>query len=306
MPPTAVTDADHERARLAALRRYGVLDGGPDPALDELVRQTARACGYPTALLTLMEEHRCCFAAAAGLEPTDARISALPREQTFCNRAFRSSGIFVVPDALADENFRRLPYVDRPNGYRAYAGVPLVTADGFSIGALCILDRVPREPTPAQRTILRELADRAMAMIEARRQDPAPPTKPMMPAAPAARRTVLVVDDEALVRGFVQQLLHRHGLTTLEAVDGLDALTRYRENAAVIGLVMTDLRMPVMDGLTLIRALKCEPNPPAIGVMSGQLDAKVRVTLHQEGVRCVLAKPFSIGEIAALVALVPV
>ena len=304
MSPTSVSSADRERARLEALRRYAILDTGTEREFDELVQRAARECGYPTALISLMDEHRAWFKAAAGLSATDQHVREIPRDQTFCNHAFRSSGIFVVPEARADERFAHLWAVKRPGGFRAYAGTQLITPDGFSIGTLCLLDTVPREPTAEQRAALRRLADLTMALLEARRRRddaPAPPvitsTRVMDP-----RRTVLVVDDEALVRQFVVHLLSRREVAGLEAENGVEALARFREHAGEIGLVITDIHMPGMNGLELIRALKREPNPPAIAVMSGRLDETLRAALAVEGVGCIMAKPFQLAELDVLVA----
>lgn len=307
MVPPPVQDADREQARLAALRRYAILDTEPEREFDEIVQRAARECGYPTALLTLMDADRCWFKATTGVDPAHAHVRELPREQTFCNHAFRSSGIFVVPDARLDPRFARLAAVDRAGGYRAYAGVQLITPDGFSIGTLCVLDDVPHEPTDEQRATLRAQAVHAMALLESRLCRDDAPAPPMVVAAPAAapRRAVLVVDDDELVRQFVVHLLLRHQLTVLEAADGADALERYREAADQIGLVVTDIHMPVMDGFALIRALQAEPNTPAIAVMSGRLDGVMRRDLAALGVTEVLGKPFQLSAFDKIVALLP-
>src|SRR5882672_12648105 len=118
MASLSVSSADREHARLEALRRYAILDTGAEKEFDELVQQAARDCGYPTALLTLMDAHRCWFKATTGMKPVDAHVRELPREQTFCNYALSSSGILVVRDAREDARFARLPVVDRRDGYR--------------------------------------------------------------------------------------------------------------------------------------------------------------------------------------------
>lgn len=119
-PPAAPQDSDRER--VAVLRRYAILDTPPEPEFDELVARAARETGYPTALFSLMDSNRCWFKASTGLQPEDAHLHELPRDETFCNYAFRSSGTFVVRDAPADDRFARLVVVNRPAGYRAYAG----------------------------------------------------------------------------------------------------------------------------------------------------------------------------------------
>jgi len=305
MPPIPVSnvDRDREQGRLEALRRYAVLDTGPEREFDELVKRAARACGYPVALLTLMDAQRCWFKAATGLPESDRAARELPREQTFCNHAFRTSGIFVVPDARADERFAGLPTIARPGGFRAYAGAQLITPDGHSIGTLCLLDHVPREPTQRQRDALRAFAECAMALLEVRRHGlmPAPP---VVVISPEPRHAVLVVDDEAAVRQLVENMLEARGAVVFGAGNGAEALATYRQHAAQIGLVLTDLNMPVLGGLALIGELRQEPAPPVIAVMSGRLDSAMGAELAKLAIARVLAKPFSLGEIDRLLTLV--
>lgn len=296
MPPNSAPSSEREHARLAALRRYAILDTGAEREFDELVRQVADLFDAPTAALTLVDADRCWFKARAGLD-----AAQLPRDVSFCGHAFGSSGIFIVPDARTDDRFKQLPIVTAA-GYVFYAGAPLITPDGFSLGTLCVLDKTARTPSDSQLVALRTLAEHVMALLEARVRDlaPAPPVSLARP-----RRTVLVVDDEPLIRNFVRQLLTRRGVASVEAINGAEALALFREQADHIGLVLTDIHMPVMNGLDLIRTLRGEPNPPALAVMSGRLDSGVRATLSAEGVRCVLPKPFPIEEFNGLFQLLP-
>ncbi len=296
MGPVTVISSEREHARLQALRRYSVLDTAPEAAFDDLVREAAALYGAPAAALTFVDSRRCWFKARTGLDESQA-----PRDISFCGHAFGSSGIFVVPDARADERFRHLPLVTAA-GFRFYAGAPLLTPDGHSLGTLCVLDRAPRTPVSAELDAHRALADRVLTLLEARVRDlaPAPPA-----AVAPPRRRVLVVDDEILIRDFVRQLLGRRGFDSVEAANGAEALALFREQADHIGLVLTDLHMPVMTGLELLHSLRDEPDPPALAVMSGRLDPGVRSKLHAAGVRCVLPKPFPLEEFETIFSLLP-
>src|SRR4051794_25223102 len=108
MASSFLQDTASERARLEALRRYAILDTAPEREFDELVERAARECGYPAVLISLMDAQRCWFKAGVGVSPVDRGVRELPRDQTFCNYAFRSSGILVVPDATKDERFQHL------------------------------------------------------------------------------------------------------------------------------------------------------------------------------------------------------
>ena len=71
-------------------------------------------------------------------------------------------------------------------------------------------------------------------------------------------KTILVVDDSASIRAMVSFTLKGAGYVVVEAVDGQDALDKAKSNNDV-HLILTDLNMPRMDGLTLIKSLRSLP-----------------------------------------------
>lgn len=82
--------------------------------------------------------------------------------------------------------------------------------------------------------------------------------------------TVLVVDDEEIIRNLVGMILRQHGYRVLTAVDGLEALKVYRENSDDIDVVLLDLIMPKMTGSEVMRDI-LEKDPEAkVIVFSGQ------------------------------------
>lgn len=285
---------DPEIRRLELLRDYAILDTPGEPAFDRIVAEAARLLGAPMAAVTLVSEERCWFKARHGILPTE-----LPRQQSLCGYAFRSSGTFVVPDAGADSRFNALPLV-ADSGVRFYVGVPLTVPEGHSLGTLCVLDQVPRRPTAIQIECLQALAGQVVTELVARRRANPTPAKPLKP-----RRTVLVVDDEEAVRTLLRVLLDRRGAETILAENGADALVKFNEHRSEIAVVLTDIDMPTMGGLDLIRALRTEEASPAVVVMCGRMDDSLLSQLSAEKVACVLPKPFSISEIEAVIALLP-
>jgi CheY-like chemotaxis protein len=223
----------------------------------------------------------------------------MERDSSFCGYAFSSKGMFVVPDALKDERFRDLPLVTGPAAVRFYVGAPLRAPDENSIGTLCVLDQNAMSPTHEQLVRLGELADAAMRLLEKRR-DAATRNDPVAPAAltpPQGDDVTLVVEDQESVRAFTTEALKHLGHVAFSAQDGADAMVRISELRGRVRLVVTDLQMPIMGGLELVRSLKLLPKPPAVVVMSGNFTDDHRQQLLAEGVRCLLGKPFSMDEL---------
>ncbi|MGZ8413059.1 MAG: PAS domain-containing protein [Gemmatirosa sp.] len=112
-------------------------------------------------------------------------------------------------------------------------------------------------------------------------------------ALPGGTETVLLVEDEAAVRETATRILERHGYQVLAARHGGDALLAWADHAATVDVVVTDLRMPAVDGKTLIACLRAEQPALPIVVMSGYAsgkDPEERVLLERE---VFLTKPFS-------------
>jgi len=144
---------------------YGVLDTAPDQALNDLTLLAAQLCETPIALVSLLDERRQWFAAKIGLD-----LAETPREVSFCAHALAGQDLLIVPDATRDERFAQNPTVTGEPGIRFYAGAPLITPEGAVLGALCVIDRVPRALTPAREQALRALSRQVMAQLELRRR----------------------------------------------------------------------------------------------------------------------------------------
>jgi len=152
-----------EADRLAALRRYDVLDTAPEPAFDRIVRLASRLLDVPIALVSLIDAQRQWFKARYGLEAQET-----PRAIAFCDHAIRGCGVMVVPDAEQDPRFRDNPLVTGEPHIRFYAGVPLLTPDGFALGTLCAIDRAPRQLDPRDAAVLEDLAQQVIHELEVR------------------------------------------------------------------------------------------------------------------------------------------
>lgn len=155
-----LTDPDYERRRQQALERYEILNTDPELAFDELTRLAALVCQTPISLIGLMDHDRQWLKARVGIDLQEA-----PRELTICDHLITPPIALEIPDLNADERFRENPFV-LSGGLRFYAGAPLVTADNYCLGTICVLDTVPRILTEAQRQALSTIAEQVMAQME--------------------------------------------------------------------------------------------------------------------------------------------
>ncbi|MDB5128431.1 PAS domain-containing protein [Mucilaginibacter sp.] len=156
---------DIENRRLKALNSYDVLDTLPEKEYDAITRLASYICQAPIALITLIDNDKQWFKSKVGLD-----IHETPRNDAFCNYTIQSDEIFEVPDALLNENLKSNPFVDTTDGIRFYAGAPLIDPDGYRLGALCVIDLIPRNLTNEQRDALRTLADEVMSHLTLRKQ----------------------------------------------------------------------------------------------------------------------------------------
>ncbi|WP_269714882.1 GAF domain-containing protein [Caulobacter sp. NIBR2454] len=143
----------NEAHRLVALERTGLLDTPPEEAFDRLTWLAARALNAPISLVTLLTPTRQWFKSRLGLE-----MAETPRSWAFCNYTLMRKDVFSVEDLSADPRFCDNPAVATDDGFRFYAGAPILDDDGYPVGSLCVIDRRPRVLTGDEERALLELA----------------------------------------------------------------------------------------------------------------------------------------------------
>ena len=112
---------------------------------------------------------------------------------------------------------------------------------------------------------------------------------------------ILLVDDEEPVRGFLKRGLEIDGHAVTTAIDGGDGLDRLTEAEGAFDLLVTDIRMPLMDGIALALAAKSAFPNLAILLMTGFADQRERARGLDAIVADVLTKPFSLADLRATV-----
>ena len=154
-----------EKKRLKVLWQYEVLDTVPEEVFDDLTELAAQICDAPIALISLVDEKRQWFKSKFGTP-----FKETSRDVSFCAHAINQTELFIVPDATLDKRFAANPLVTSDPKIRFYAGAPLVTPDGYALGTLCVIDKVPRDLRPEQKQALRTLARHVVSQLELRRR----------------------------------------------------------------------------------------------------------------------------------------
>jgi two-component system cell cycle sensor histidine kinase/response regulator CckA len=141
----------------------------------------------------------------------------------------------------------------------------------------------------------------AVCLPRTREESAVTPT-PTADAAPPANKhidQVLLVEDEDAVRSVLAAGLREHGYDVLEAADGVAALETFRERRARIGVVITDILMPRLDGWGLVSELRRSGETVPVIVMSGFTGETEREGDEQIEL---LRKPFATAEIVRAIA----
>ena len=154
---------DNEALRMAAVRRYDILDTPADGHFDRITSLAARIFDVPIATITIVDHDRIWFKSKFGIDAEE-----IGREPGLCASAVIEIEPWVVNDAMKDPRTLENPLVRGELGLRFYAGAPLRTADGYNLGTLNIIDRSPRELTTEQLDMLKQLADIVVDELELR------------------------------------------------------------------------------------------------------------------------------------------
>jgi len=151
-----------EQSRLAAVHSYGLLDAARPVVLDDLTRLAARIFDTPMSTVSLIDRDRQWFAGATGMTGAED-----PRSVSFCAWMVDNPRPLIVDDAREDDRFRSYANVTGAPFIRFYAGVPLVSDEGYVLGSVCVIDREPRSIGDRQVAMLGDLAAQAYGHLEA-------------------------------------------------------------------------------------------------------------------------------------------
>ncbi len=153
-----------EQERILELYNYEILDTSPEEEFEEIVQLATQICKVPISLISLVETGRQWFKAKVGLEPYETS-----KEVSFCAHALACENeLFEVCDASKDYRFFDNPLVTSNPNIRFYAGVPLVSKNGYKLGTLCVINSEPQQLSEEQSFALKVLARQVMKLFDLR------------------------------------------------------------------------------------------------------------------------------------------
>lgn len=161
-PVAAIANPD----RLAALDAYAILDTDAEASFDGIVLLARSVCAVPVALVSLVAADRQWFKARSGFKPCETDLSS-----SVCAHALGRTRLLVIPDLTKDERTRSNPLVTGEPGIRFYAGAPLTSPEGQTLGTLCVIDTVTRPGglNEEQTECLNALAKQVIGLLNLRR-----------------------------------------------------------------------------------------------------------------------------------------
>lgn len=122
---------------------------------------------------------------------------------------------------------------------------------------------------------------------------------------PKSSYTVLIADDNSINRRLLIALINKHNMRYLEAVDGLQALQLYKKHHESINVVLMDISMPVLDGMTSTRRIRAfegkeKLEKTVIIALTGLVSASARLEALESGVDEFMTKPVNFGKLIGM------
>lgn len=157
---------ENDAERVAALKKYEILYTPAEEGFDKITQMIASVFNTPMSFLSLVDEDTVFYKSQVG----PFGRSQVNRENSLCSLTILSKEPLVIEDVSLETCFKDNPFVQAQNGIKFYAGAPLITKDGYLIGALCVVDTKQRQFSFKDSLLLMEFAEMAMWEIESRHE----------------------------------------------------------------------------------------------------------------------------------------
>jgi CheY-like chemotaxis protein len=243
---------EDEGSRLESLHSFRILGTSCEQAFDDILSLATVICDTPIGKIGFVDQERVWLKAKIGFE-----FDEIPRERSFSAHVILRSDILVVSDPLADVAFANKLLVTEI-GVRFFAGMPLITSSHQAIGAISVMDRVPHLLTEEQIDSLQILARRTMHELELRHPPLTQPTHHGIHLAPSRQLsgTILLVEDDDIMRDLLQRTLAGAGYSVHPAADGAEALRWSQQHEGSIDVLVSDIVVPGLGRVELSQRIR--------------------------------------------------
>ncbi|TNF39938.1 MAG: GAF domain-containing sensor histidine kinase [Cytophagales bacterium] len=155
-----------ELNRVLALSNLGIDYFEPNKGLDNLVEIAAKVSGMNVSMINLIDSYTQWTVASVGIDR-----GQMAKEDSVCQYPMDVDlgDNFEIKDLSRDNRFKDKDYVSGSLQLKYYWGIPLKTNEGFSIGALCVLDKETKELSPNQEELLRRIANQIVDWLRINR-----------------------------------------------------------------------------------------------------------------------------------------
>ena len=152
----------NEAIRIKTLKSFSILDTFSEKEFNEITLLASIICETPMSLISIIDGDRQWFKSKVGID-----IDETSREISFCGHAILNDGqLFTIEDSRLDERFYDNPLVLGLPNVVFYAGAPLVTSEGLSLGTLCVLDNKPKTLSAMQQKAMEVLSNNIISLFE--------------------------------------------------------------------------------------------------------------------------------------------
>jgi diguanylate cyclase (GGDEF)-like protein len=152
-----------EVGRVSAVHHYKLLDTLPEPAFDRIKHLVKTVLSVPICTLSLINSDRQGWKSCVQLNATERS-----HDICFYTHVMQGQILMNIADAREDPRFSDNPLVTGAPHIRSYLGIPLSSREGYSLGALCVIDTKPRNFGPAQIEVLQDFAELVIHEMELR------------------------------------------------------------------------------------------------------------------------------------------
>jgi len=157
----------HEPGRIQEIARLRLHEETVDELLNQYVKEAAAEFNLPVSLVSIVLDGAQVFAASHGLQGWLKEANGSPVEWSFCANSVKTKENFIVENSKKNTVVQDNPLVTIDN-IQCYAGVPMITSNGYVIGNFCVLGHESRVFTESEINRLKEYAAKAVSQIEAR------------------------------------------------------------------------------------------------------------------------------------------